>query len=140
MILHFPHSMRGWCCVVATCLLLAPRATTAAADATTPEPVTGGQVPYRIWEKGYDKEVTITPQTRKVDANSDIIIMFQPRTNVPPAEPSPEWLRLNNVLESVQRAFAARTALRDRLKNINLADTNAIERLKADNKAFSRAA
>jgi hypothetical protein len=108
-----------------------------AAETNTAPVLSGSQIIHSVLEKAYDGKFTINTDTRKVDANSDIIVSFQTPTNVAAAEPSPEWIRLTNVLSSVERAFAERAVLREKLKNINLANTNAVTELKSLNREFS---
>jgi hypothetical protein len=109
-----------------------------AAEPSSGTPAPAREIPYRIQEKANDGVFAVTLETRKVDANSDLVVSFQVPTNLPAATASPEWLRLTNLLTSVEEAFAERAALRERLRTLNLRDTNAVEALRKDNQAFDR--
>jgi hypothetical protein len=108
-----------------------------AAETNAPPPDSGRQIGHSVLEKADDRPFTVTNGTRRVDANSDLIVSFRTLTSVAAAEASPEWTRLTNVLAGVGQAFAERAALRERLKNIDLADANAVAELTNANHAFS---
>ena len=115
--------------VAALLFLLLPAAPFNAARAQTNPPANNRRIMHQVTEKAFDGKFSLSEDTRRVDANSDLIVAFNSLTNHGVAAPSPRWQQLNRLLGFVQSTMAERAQLMTDAKTIDLAKTNDVTRL-----------
>ncbi|MBI3879800.1 MAG: hypothetical protein HY301_07010 [Verrucomicrobia bacterium] len=106
-----------------TLLLAAGWFIAAAVHAADPEspPATGG-ITHAVIERAFDGEFTLERSTRRVDANSDLEILFSPTASTTAGDPGVEWRRATNLLALLNQRIAERTALINETRNLPTSD------------------
>ena len=96
------------------------------------------RIVHQVMEKAFDGKFKLSEDTRRVDANSDLLVSFSALTNQGIAAPSPRWQQLNRLLNLVQNTMAERAQLMADAKNLDLANTNDVTRFNTNVQEFNR--
>src|SRR5688572_8516467 len=96
------------------------------------------QLAHEVTEKAFDGKHAVTEKTRKVDANSDIVITFNVATNAPAEEVSVRWKIVSNFLANVQVDMARRSELMQRFKAFKVGNPEEEKRFNQEINEFNR--